>query len=92
MSPSDACDLCRASPLTQRYYDDDECWIADCLVCRVPMVVWSEHQREPPSAVRSRLIDRLGVVADTFFSGRSWYYDDRMRRIPEHYHGHARAG
>ena len=90
MSPSSHCELCEAVTKTTRYYDDDECWIADCLICRVPMVVWRRHDSAPPEAVRARLIERLGLVAESFFASGDWFYDDHMRNIPDHYHGHAR--
>lgn len=91
MLPSSHCDLCEAAPVTTRYYDDEECWIADCLICRVPMVVWRVHDDSPPEEVRRRLIERLSSVAQEFFASGAWYYDDHMRNIPHHYHGHARS-
>ena len=90
MSLNSDCELCRGAAVTTRYYDDDECWIADCLICRVPMVVWRVHDPAPPDGVRACLIERLAPVAESVFEGRAWYYDDHMRNIPDHYHGHAR--
>jgi hypothetical protein len=84
--------LCEAASITTRYHEDDQCWIADCVICRVPMVVWRMHDSSPPNDVREELLERLRVVADSFFVGRAWHYDDHMRRIPDHYLGHARAG
>src|ERR1019366_6652021 len=92
MSPSNGCALCEAASITTRYHEDDQCWIADCLICRVPMVVWRLHDSSPPPDVREGLLEQLAVVADSFFAGRAWRYDDHMRNIPDHYHGHARAG
>ena len=91
MSPSSDCALCEAATLTTRYFEDDECWIAECLLCRVPMVVWRIHSPQAPDEVRATLLESLSVVAGQFFEGRPWYYDDHMRNIPDHYHGHARA-
>jgi hypothetical protein len=90
MSLSRHCELCEAAPITTRYYQDEECWIGDCLICRVPMVVWRVHDCTAPEEVRERLIGCLTPVAERFFEGREWYYDDHMRNIPDHYHGHAR--
>jgi hypothetical protein len=56
------------------------------------MVVWRVHSPVPPSEVREALIERVTPVAEEFFQSRSWYFDDHMRKIPDHYHGHARAG
>lgn len=55
------------------------------------MVVWRRHDPSPTDEVRHQLLERLRVVADRFFAGGSWYYDDHMRKIPDHYHGHARG-
>jgi len=91
MSPSSGCQLCQGLTITTRYFEDERCWIADCVVCRVPMVVWRQHDPRPPDDVRRELRERLTTVADEFFEGRQWYYDDHMRRIPDHYHAHARG-
>src|SRR6266481_4931057 len=48
-SKLDACDLCRAARITPWYHEDDICWIAECEICAVPMVVWRSHGVEPPS-------------------------------------------
>ena len=45
------CDLCRAARITPWHHEDDICWIAECDVCDVPMVVWRYHGTEPPAAV-----------------------------------------
>lgn len=80
-----SCDLCDAKPITPRLHEDDLCWIADCRFCRVPMVVWRAHQRTPPAAVRAHMHERLAAVTPF-----DHYVDDRMRKIPDHYHAHAR--
>lgn len=88
MSPG--CDLCQAAVITTRYYEDDICWIADCEICLVPMVVWRTHDPSPPDDVKSRLLSALAVVADQELGEGNWTYDDHMRNIPDHYHAHAR--
>jgi hypothetical protein len=60
------CALCAAEQVTPWYHEDDRCWVAECLICRTPMVVWR----------------RLG---DGVFR-----IDPVMRRIPDHFHAHAR--
>jgi hypothetical protein len=45
---SAGCDLCEAAIITTRYFEDDDCWIADCEICLVPMVVWRTHDAAPP--------------------------------------------
>jgi hypothetical protein len=39
----DECLLCRAERLTDWYFEDDDCWVTDCLLCRTPMIVWRPH-------------------------------------------------
>ncbi len=92
MSPSSGCELCADESLTTRYAQEPEYWIADCLVCRVPMVVWRRHDPSPPTPVRERLVQAITPVAEDFYRGAAWYYDDHMRKIPDHYHAHARRG
>jgi hypothetical protein len=86
--PND-CELCEAARITPWYYEDDFCWVAECEVCSVPMVVWREHNPLPPDDVRAALQARLAsVMAETF----EWefVFDDNLRSIPNHYHCHAR--
>jgi hypothetical protein len=80
-----SCDLCDAKPITERRYEDDVCWVADCAICKVPMVVWRQHHKTPSAAVRRHMHERLAAVTPF-----DHYVDDRMRKIPDHYHAHAR--
>ena len=84
-----SCDLCEAAPLTERYYEDDLCWIAECEACFVPMVVWKNHDSRPPEDVKTMLHRILLDVTAKIFDGEP-YIDDNMRNIPDHYHAHAR--
>ena len=84
------CDLCEAAVVTTRYFEDELCWIADCEICLVPMVVWREHDPSPGDDVRLRLLASLGSVANVVLGEGAWSVDDHMRRIPDHYHAHAR--
>ena len=83
------CELCEAARLTAWYYEDDECWIAECELCAVPMVVWRQHDANPDETVKSRLWERLAIVVLEHY-GFEHYIDDNMRSIPDHYHAHAR--
>jgi len=87
---SDLCDLCEAAVITIRYYEDDTCWIADCEICLVPMVVWRCHDNDPPADVKARLHEALALIADRELGEGNWAIDDHMRNIPDHYHAHAR--
>lgn len=84
------CPLCEAAVITTRYFESDVCWIADCAVCAVPMVVWRAHDPAPPSDVRAILHGHLARVADEVMGTERWRLDDRLRTIPDHYHAHAR--
>jgi hypothetical protein len=84
------CELCDAAVVTTRYYDDGDCWIADCEICLVPMVVWRVHQAAPDAETLARLHELLAAVANTELGEGNWTVDDHMRNIPDHYHAHAR--
>ena len=83
------CELCEAARLTEWFFEDDECWIAECEMCAVPMVVWRRHDPDPPAVTRAALWERLSSVVIEFY-GFDHYIDENMRSIPDHYHAHAR--
>jgi len=83
-----SCQLCRAERITPWYHEDDLCWIAECEICAVPMVVWRTHGTDPPAAHLAHMrgeLERVAVVE----VGEFWV-DDHMRNIPDHWHAHAR--
>ena len=75
--------------MTDWYYEDDRCWIADCEACFVPMVVWKRHDPNPPEEVRVEMLARLSTVVAEQLGFECWL-DEKMRTIPTHYHAHAR--
>jgi hypothetical protein len=83
------CELCEAARLTEWFYEDDVCWIAECDACAVPMVVWREHDDSPSADVKATLHARLAAVVAEHFDYEH-YVDDNLRSIPGHYHAHAR--
>ena len=85
-----ACDLCEAARITPWHYEDDVCWVADCEICDVPMVVWREHGADPPPADRDHMLARLHEVAAARFGVDGYHVDGVMRQIPDHFHAHAR--
>ena len=85
----DGCELCEAARMSEWFHEDDECWIAECESCAVPMVVWRPHDASPPDDVRERLWTKLAVVTAEHFTFEM-RIDDNMRTIPDHYHAHAR--
>jgi hypothetical protein len=84
----DSCLLCAAEKLTPWYHEDDVCWVADCEICATPMVVWRWHGTEPSPADLDHMLGRLADAADQVFDGH--YLDGNMRKIPDHFHMHAR--
>jgi hypothetical protein len=84
-----SCELCEAARLTEWFYEDEVCWIAECDACAVPMVVWREHDASPPADVKATLHARLDAVVAQHFEYEH-YVDDNLRSIPGHYHAHAR--
>lgn len=90
MSATRACELCQAARLTTWFHEDDICWVAECEVCAVPMVVWRRHGTEPPEHDRDHMMAALGKVADDVLGPGEWTVDGVMRQIPDHFHAHAR--
>ncbi len=84
------CDLCEAARVTEWFHEDDLCWIAECEVCSVPMIVWKSHDPSPSDEIKERLHATLRRVVEENFVDEI-YIDDNMRNIPDHYHAHARG-
>ena len=70
------------------YHEDEICWIAECELCAVPMVVWRHHGVSPPPGDVAHMLRHLGRVAAAQVG--DFYVDDHMRNIPDHFHAHAR--
>ena len=85
---SDGCLLCRADHVTTWHFEDNECWVADCLVCATPMIVWRTHGI-PDDDDERRLRTRLEQIAVERYPEGFWI-DGERRRIPDHWHAHAR--
>jgi len=83
------CELCEAARFTEWFHEDEQCWIAECESCSVPMVVWKHHAARPPDDVRDELHAKLLAVVAEHFEG-DVRVDDDLRTIRDHYHAHAR--
>ena len=88
MDPSaDECLLCTAERMTDWLHEDEDCWIAECIVCRTLMVVWRTHGLPEPER-EARLIAHLERVA----AERAWRRGVLRRpRAPSHPRSLARA-
>jgi hypothetical protein len=87
--PSDDCLLCRAERLTAWLHEDEDCWVAECMICRTPMVVWRTHGLPDP-VTEAQLVAHLERVAGERYGDGGFYVDPERRRIPDHWHAHAR--
>jgi hypothetical protein len=86
---AEGCLLCQAERLTEWLFEDDECWVAECMVCSTPMVVWRPHALPGPELERS-LLGRLEEAAAGRYGAGGYWIDRERRRIPDHWHAHAR--
>jgi hypothetical protein len=87
-SPSD-CLLCNAERVTDWHLEDEDCWVADCMVCMTPMIVWRAHGL-PDAKMEAALLGRLERIAAARYGEEGYYIDGERRRIPDHWHAHAR--
>lgn len=90
MAPGPSCELCEAARVTDWHHEDDVCWIADCEICLVPMVVWKRHGPEPPEVERDHMLAQLHRIGVARFGDGGFHLDAVMRQIPDHFHVHAR--
>ncbi|MDO8674185.1 MAG: hypothetical protein Q7O66_22470 [Dehalococcoidia bacterium] len=78
------CPLCHAKKMSRWYHEDERLWIADCVICEVPMVVLKEHSMGSEDD-----LDHMVRTAKDLFGDDCWI-DDIMRLIPDHRHFHVR--
>ena len=83
------CLLCDAQRLTDWLFEDEECWVAECLVCRTPMIVWRTHGL-PEEELERNLLETLERIARERYGPEGFWIDPERRRIPDHWHAHAR--
>ena len=83
------CLLCTAQRITDWHLEDEDCWVADCIVCMTPMIVWRTHGLPDP-ATEAALLARLAEIAAARYGQDGYYVDPERRRIPDHWHAHAR--
>lgn len=83
------CELCLAHKLSAWLHEDEECWVAECIICSTPMIVWRPHGM-PDDATEARLLEVFTGVADAHYGAGGWWLDAHRRNIPDHWHAHAR--
>jgi len=88
-APDPECELCAAAHVTEWFFEDDVCWVAECEACFVPMAVWKYHDPNPPEEIRVVMNARVSEAVVAHYGYELWL-DDNMRSIPMHYHVHAR--
>jgi hypothetical protein len=55
------CELCRRERLTEWYHLDHVCWMAECALCGIPMIIFNWHHG--PTAFE---IEHMKVVSETY--------------------------
>jgi hypothetical protein len=88
-SVSEDCLLCAAERVTDWLHEDEDCWVAECMVCRTPMVVWRTHGLPDPER-ETALLAHLERVAAGRYGEAGYWVDRERRRNPDHWHAHAR--
>lgn len=88
---STECDLCDLT-LRTTVHDagDSQYVIVDCILCRVPMIVWREHTMTIGPEEERKMERALRRVGDLVFGPGGYYIDRRQRKIPHHLHWHCR--
>lgn len=86
---ADDCLLCSAQRVTDWLHEDERCWVAECMVCMTPMVVWRPHGL-PEADEETVLLSHLERVATARYGDGGYWIDPERRRIPDHWHAHAR--
>ena len=84
------CELCQLKKISKWYYEDEDIVVCDCIVCKIPQVIWRKHSMSPPSHIEMKMISKLNEVAREFYGHDDFYIDTKQRKIPDHLHYHAR--
>lgn len=87
---NDDCELCEAKKVTPWIHEDSLCWIAICKSCMLPFVVLRRHSVSPTTEEREHMLNALKIVASQLAPWTSWRIDTERRKIPDHWHAHAR--
>lgn len=76
------CPLCEAKRLTERYYEDNNVWVADCSSHPdKKLIVWKEHK----GILKPDELAYIYAVARIHFPDKKWR---GPRSILDHFHLH----
>lgn len=78
-----SCELCDLEKKSIWYEENEFFIICECITCKVPMLVWKEHNFPTKETV-----DLMKRKVMSMFPGRK--IDMNRRKIPDHFHFHAR--
>ncbi|HEY6567313.1 MAG TPA: hypothetical protein VI341_07320, partial [Actinomycetota bacterium] len=76
----DGCLLCDAERVTEWFHEDGDCWVAECMVCRTPMIVWRTHGL-PDAMMEANLVAQLERIATERYGDGGYWVDPERRRI-----------
>lgn len=86
MSEPIPCLLCKVRRSIKRCYDDRIFWVADCLHCGKPIIVYREHQ----AVISERKMEKALKIAKDLF-GESAKFRGHMKLVKGHWHDHILA-
>lgn len=87
---NDDCELCAAKRVTPWIHEDSLCWLAVCASCYLPLVTLRRHSISPTPAEREHMLGLLKAASANLAPRMKWRIDTERRKIPTHWHAHAR--
>lgn len=78
----DSCPLCKKEKKTHWYYNDTVCWVADCLTCKIPMIVLVRHSMD----LTDFEFRHLPEIVEILFPGAK--LRKKQKKIKDHLHWH----
>jgi len=76
-----SCPLCRGKKLSEWFWNDEVCWVAECTHCHQPMIVLNHHG-EPTE----KELQHMKIVSKKLFPDKGWR--GVRRQIQGHFHEH----
>lgn len=85
-----SCELCQLKKMSKWYYEDEDIVVCDCIICKIPQVIWRKHSMSPSIHIEMKMVSKLAEIAEQFYGHKNFYIDSTQRKIPDHLHFHAR--